>query len=75
MEYESVTQKVLISLESILKNAKTSTYAPFMARKMSKRYSISLQVFSSICGVTVSIAAPFRAEHYHSLEIALTNVG
>jgi hypothetical protein len=40
-----------------------------MAREMFKRYSISLQVFSSICGVTVT------AEHYQSLEIALTNVG
>jgi hypothetical protein len=29
----------------------------FVAREMSKRYSISVQVFSSICDVTVSIAA------------------
>jgi hypothetical protein len=28
-------------------------------RDMSKQYSIFLQVFSSICGVTVSIAAKF----------------
>jgi hypothetical protein len=49
---------------------------------MSKRYSISLQVFSSICGVAVSIVATilsfpllFGAEHYQSLENALTGVG
>jgi hypothetical protein len=29
----------------------------FVARNMSKRCSVSLQVFYSICGVTVSIAA------------------
>jgi hypothetical protein len=45
---------------------------------MSKRYSVSLKVFSSICGVTVSIGATilsfallFGAEHYQSLEISL----
>jgi hypothetical protein len=40
-EYESVTQKVLISLESILYNAKQRQHVPpFMARKMFKRYSL-----------------------------------
>jgi hypothetical protein len=49
--------------------------------KISRRYSISLQVFSSICGVIISISATilgfpllFGAEHYQSLEIALVNV-
>jgi hypothetical protein len=49
---------------------------------MPKRYLVSLQVFTSICGVTVSIVATvlsflllFGAEHYQSLETALTNVG
>jgi hypothetical protein len=48
---------------------------------MSKQYSVSLKVFSSICGVTVSIVATilsfallFGAENYQSLEIALTSV-
>jgi hypothetical protein len=47
-EYENVTQKVLLHIESILRMLKTSTCAPFVTRKRSKRYSISLQVFSSI---------------------------
>jgi hypothetical protein len=42
-----------------------------MAREMSKRYSISLLVFSK-CSVFPLL---FGAEHYRALEIALTNVG
>jgi hypothetical protein len=30
---------------------------------MSKRYSISLQVFANICGVTVSIASTILSEY------------
>jgi hypothetical protein len=59
-EYESVTQKVLISLESILQNAKQLQHACLLWHtRCPSGISISLQVFSSICGVTVSIAAPF----------------
>jgi hypothetical protein len=53
-EYESVTQKVLSPVEPILQNAQQLQK---VACKMSKWYSISLQMFSSIYGVTFSIAA------------------
>jgi hypothetical protein len=39
--------------------------------KMSKRYSISLQVLSSIFVYYLTVSA----EHYQSLEIAIINVG
>jgi hypothetical protein len=44
MEYESVTQNVLFSCR--INTANTSTCAPFLACKMSKQYSISLQIIS-----------------------------
>jgi hypothetical protein len=57
-EYDSVTQEVLLSVESIMQNAKQlQICAPFLACKMSKWYPIMLQVFSSICNVTVLIRA------------------
>jgi hypothetical protein len=52
MEYENVTEKVLLLIESIQQIAKQLQHARlFVARK------ISLKVFSSILGVTVLIAA------------------
>jgi hypothetical protein len=57
-KYESVTQEVLVPVESLLQNPKElQTCMPFMTRKMSERYAILFRVFSSICSVTVLTAA------------------
>jgi hypothetical protein len=57
-EYESVTQKVLISLESLLQTAKQ---LPGFDQHLPAKCSVFPLLFG--------------AEHYQSLEIALTNVG
>jgi hypothetical protein len=57
-EYESVTQKTLIFLESILQNAKQ---LPGFDQHLPAKCSVFPLLFG--------------AEHYQSLEIALTNVG
>jgi hypothetical protein len=52
MEYENITQKVSLILESNLQNAKQFQHARFSWRVKCPS-GISLQVFSGICGVTV----------------------
>jgi hypothetical protein len=56
-EYESLTQQVLLFVESVLQNAKQLQH---MHLSWHVRYPSGIQfppqVFSSICGLTVSIA-------------------
>jgi hypothetical protein len=67
MEYESVTQKVLLFIESILQNAKQlPTCAPFVACKVSKLPGFD-QHLPAKCSVFPLL---FDAEHYESLETA-----
>jgi hypothetical protein len=58
MEYEIVTQKVLLHLESILQNAKQLQHARLSWHvKCPRGIQFPSNCSSSICGVTVSIAA------------------
>jgi hypothetical protein len=71
MEYVNVIQNVLLLIESMLQNAIKCQYAPFLVRKVSELpgFDQSLPVKCSIFPLL------FGAEHYQSLETALTNVG
>jgi hypothetical protein len=64
-ESVTVTQKVLLLLETISIMLNNFNMRFFLAREMSKLYTVSLQV----CSVFPLL---FGAEHYQSLETALS---
>jgi hypothetical protein len=69
-EYESVTQKVLLLLESILQNPKQLQHARLFWRVRYPRFWIRP---TSSCDV-LGLPLLFGAEHCQSLDTALTNV-
>jgi TRAP-type uncharacterized transport system substrate-binding protein len=68
MQYESVTQIVLLLIESMLQNVKQLQHA----RGGTK--NIKASWFRSTSSCEVLFPLHFGAEQYQSLEIALTNV-
>jgi hypothetical protein len=72
MEYECVTQKVLLLIESILQNAKQLQHARLSWYVKCPSFLDSINNFLRSARV---FPLRFGAEHYQSLEIALTNAG
>jgi hypothetical protein len=72
MEYESVSQKVLLLRESILQNAKQLQRARLSWHVRCRSFLDSIKHLPAKCPVSPLL---FAAEHYESLEIALTNIG
>jgi hypothetical protein len=65
MEYESVTNNVLLLIDSILQTAKQLQYARLSWHVRCLSFLDSINIFPLL----------FGSEHYQSLEITLTTVG
>jgi hypothetical protein len=72
MEYENVTQNVLLLTELILQNAKQLQHARLLRHVKMPKLPEFDQHLPAKCSVFPLL---FGAEHYQSLEIVFTNVG